>query len=141
MEDEIMNLKDYVVLMLVFSLVMTSLGMFFSDISESYGVQIENYAVTSYVSEIKNMAYDMAESIKSARISDIELLNMPVVTLVTFYETSKLIFTTLMGMYEIFVSEISGILRIPEELTSIIIAIIIVNVVFAMIKLFLNREV
>lgn len=132
-----MEIRNFLIMLLLFSGIIIGLSIFMSDLASKYNQNIEDLRTLNQITNIEEKAKELREAMQT-KITGVPLIDIPFVAIKGFVEFIELVASALFGFWDAFINSIANYLLLPSWfitlVTTIIVIIIIFEVISAIIK-------
>lgn len=134
---------NVIVLLLLLALVMISLTIYIGDITTTYSVNntgLQNATYLETARDVSNMSESMKQNIENAKITNIDILDAPLMVMSGGIEAVKILFKT-MDLTVNIITDIAGITGlVPGWAVSIVLSIVMITITLALLGALLKYE-
>lgn len=129
-----MEIRSFLIMLLLFSGVITGISIFMSDLTADFGQNINDLSILSQAEAIQNKTAIFQN--ESAKITGASWFDAPLIVIKGFITFIDLIGTTIFGFFTTFTSQVFGVFRgiIPIWFIGIVSTILIIIILFEIIS-------
>ena len=134
-----MRLRDFLLSALVFSAFIVGFGLFANDFGAKNGVNFENKANMSVISQATNISSSAEATMRASSVTGTPL-DLPLIIVSGVFVVLKSLLYDLPNLWATLVTDIGTALNIPPVLIGFLTAAIAAIIVFEVIKVASNRD-
>jgi len=135
-----MELREYVTLLVIFSLVAVGSANFYGQVTSHYNITVsQNISALNAVGRISNMSSDLETQLRRSQIS-IPIVDVPFAIVQGVYTIMKLLLVGVPDLWFSFINSLAISLGIPSWATAGIMVLLILGVIFEIIAVIMRYK-
>ncbi|MEM5853888.1 MAG: hypothetical protein QW228_05965 [Candidatus Aenigmatarchaeota archaeon] len=135
-----MEIRQFFILLLVFTVITISGGIFLSNIGKNYGIQIEQVGTMKTVNEIGTEMESFETQLRESK-TGISLVDVPFMIVSGAYTVIKLSLLKIPDLWMNLINDMGGFLGIPSWASSTIVVILITTLIFEILSILFKWKV
>lgn len=135
-----MRLREFFILLVIFTAIVIGSSTFLGNVSKNYGVETQSVGSMKIVEDIRTEMTDFEKRLQEIK-TGVWFLDIPYMIVSGAYTVLKLTLINIPILWTNFISEISMFLGIPQWATSIIFLLIFATLIFEILTVLFKWEI
>ncbi|MEM5854214.1 MAG: hypothetical protein QXG39_08515 [Candidatus Aenigmatarchaeota archaeon] len=128
-----MEIRNFLIMLLLFSGIIVGVSIFMSDLASKYNQNIQDLRTMSKITSIEQKSKELREAMQT-KITGIPLIDVPFIAIKGFIEFIDLVASALFNFWDAMINSIASYLLLPTWFVTMVSVIIIIMVIFEVIS-------